>query len=127
MQGAILTSMIIGLLIGSAIGGLILKQFAKNVGKISNATFGNSFLVCLISSAINFSIWFLMGTDAFRMGFAKILVINLFILSATYITFGKFIWKCEWMQSFKANIIWIIVYAIFMGYTLSKFSHLNIP
>jgi len=26
------------------------------------------------------------------------------------------------MQSFKANIIWIIVYAIFMGYTLSKFS-----
>lgn len=122
MQGAILTSMIIGLLIGSAIGGLILWLLAKNVGKISNATFGNSFLVCLISSAINFAIWYLMGTDAFRMGFAGIFVINLIILSAAYIAVGKFIWKCEWMQSVKANIIWIIVYALFMGYTLSKFS-----
>ena len=79
MQGAILTSMIIGLLIGSAIGGLILWLLAKNVGKISNATFGNSFLVCLISSAINFAIWYLMGTDAFRMGFAGIFVINLIL------------------------------------------------
>jgi len=122
MQGAILTSMIIGLLIGSAIGGLILWALAKNVGKISNASFGNSFLVCLISSAINFAIWYLMGADAFRMGFAGIFVINLIILSAAFITVGKFIWKCEWMQSVKANIIWIIVYAVFMGYTLSKFS-----
>ena len=120
MQGAILTSMIIGLLIGSVIGGLILWLLAKNVGKISIATFGNSFLVCLISSSINFAIWYLMGTDAFRMGFAGIFVINLIILSAAYITVGKFIWKCEWMQSVKANIIWIIVYAVFMGYTLSK-------
>ena len=122
MQGAILTSMIIGLLIGSAIGGLILMLLAKNVGKIPNATFGNSFLVCLISSAINFAIWYLMGTDAFRMGFAGIFIINLIILSAAYITVGKYIWKCEWIQSSKANIIWIIVYAVFMGYTLSKFS-----
>ena len=122
MQGAILTSMIIGLLIGSAIGALILWLLAKNVGKISNATFGNSFIVCLISSAINLVIWYLMGADAFRMGFAGIFIINLIILSAAYVTVGKYVWKCEWMQSVKANIIWILVYAIFMGYTLSKFS-----
>jgi hypothetical protein len=122
MQGVILTSMIIGLLIGSAIGGLILWLLAKNIGKISNATFGNSLLVCLIASVINFAIWYLIGIDFFRMGFMGILIINLIILSAAYITVGKFIWKCEWMQSVKANIIWIIVYAIFMGYTLSKFS-----
>jgi hypothetical protein len=122
MQGAILTSMIFGLLIGSALGGLILWLLAKNVGKISNATFGNSFLVCLISSAINFAIWFLMGTDALRMGFMGIFIINLIILSAAYITVGRYVWKCEWMQSVKANIIWILFYAIFMGYTLSKFS-----
>lgn len=122
MQGAILTSMIIGLLIGSAIGGLILWLLAKTVGKISNATFGNSFLVCLISSAINFAIWYLMGTDAFTMGFMGIFVINLIVLSGAYITVGKYIWKCEWMQSVKANMIWIIAYAIFIGYTLSKFS-----
>lgn len=122
MQGAILTSMIIGLLIGSAIGGLILWQLAKNLGKISTASYGNSFLVCLISSAINFSIWFLMGADAFRMGFAGIFVINLIILSTAYITVGKFIWKCNWMQAVKANIVWIVIYAIFMGYSLSKFT-----
>jgi hypothetical protein len=63
-----------------------------------------------------------MGTDAFRIGFGGIFVINLIILSAAYITVGKYTWKCEWMQSVKANIIWIIVYAVFMGYTLSKFS-----
>ena len=122
MQGAILTSMVIGLLIGSAIGGLILWLLARAVGKISNATFGNSFLVCLISSTINFAIWYLMGTDAFRMGFAGIFVVNLIILSVAYITSGKYIWKCEWIQSVKANMIWIIAYAIFMGYTLSQFS-----
>ncbi len=122
MQGAILTLMIISLLIGSVIGGLILWLLAKNVGKVSNATFGNSFLVCLISSAIFLAIMYLMGADAFKMGFAGLFVINLIILSAAYITIGKFIWKCDWMQSVKANIIWIIVYAIFMGYTLSKFS-----
>jgi len=63
-----------------------------------------------------------MGTDAFRMGFAELFVINLIILSAAYITEGKFIWKSEWMQPVKANIIWITAYAIFMGYTLSKFT-----
>lgn len=122
MQGAILTSMMIGLLIGSAIGGLILWLLAKAVGKISNASFGNSFLVCLISSAINFAIWYVMGADALAMGFIGIFVINLIVLSGAYITVGKYIWKCEWMQSVKANMIWIITFAIFMGYTLSKFS-----
>ena len=122
MQGTILISMFIGLLIGSAIGGLILWLLAKNIGKISNASFGNSFLVCLISSATNFAIWYLIGTDSLRMGFVWIFIINLIILSVAYISAGKFIWKCEWMQSVKANIIWIIVYAIFMGYTLSKIS-----
>ena len=63
-----------------------------------------------------------MGADAFRMGFAGIFIINLIILSAAYVTVGKYVWKCEWMQSVKANIIWILVYAFFMGYTLSKFS-----
>ncbi len=121
MQATILISLIIGLFIGSEIGGLILWLLAKNVGKISNATFGNSFLVCLIASTINYTIWYLMGTDAIGMGFMGIFIINLVILSAAYITVGKYIWKCGWKQSIKANIIWILVYAIFMGYSLSKF------
>lgn len=121
MQGVILTSMIFGLLIGSLIGALILWLLAKFIGKISNATFGNSFIVCLISSGINFTLWYLIGTNALKMGFSEIFIVNLIVLSAAYISVGKFIWKCEWMQSFKANIIWIIVYAIIMGLTLSKF------
>ncbi len=121
MQGVILTSMIFGLLIGSLIGALILWLLAKFIGKISNATFGNSFIVCLISSGINFTLWYLIGTNALKMGFSEIFIVNLIVLSAAYILVGKFIWKCEWIQSFKANIIWIIVYAIIMGLTLSKF------
>lgn len=46
------------------------------------------------------------------MRFVGIFVMNLIILSAEYITVGEFIWKCESMQSVKANIVWIIVYAI---------------
>lgn len=119
-MGALIIFMIIGLLIASAIGALILWLLAKNVGKISNANFINSFLVCLISSAINFVIWYMIGLDALRMGFMGMFLINLVILSVAYITVGKFLWKCEWMQSFKANIIWILIYAAYMGYTLSK-------
>jgi len=115
-----LTTIIIGLLIASAIGGIIIWILAKHFGKISNATFANSFLICLISSIINYAIWHLIGSDSFRMGFEGIIVMNLVILSAIYITVGKFIWKCNWFQSIKANLIWIIAYAIFMEYTFSK-------
>lgn len=122
MEGILITSMLIGLAIGSVIGGLILLALAKNLGKISNATFGNSFLVCLISSAINMAIWYAIGLDSLELGFAGMLILNLVILSAAYITVGKMIWKCEWMQSVKANIVWIVLYALYMGYTLNQFS-----
>jgi hypothetical protein len=115
-------ALIILLLIGSLVGGLILWGLAKSVGKISNASFGNSFLICLISSFIIMATFYIMGSEAFKMGFAGIFVINLIILSIIYTTVGKFIWKCKWIQSIKANIIWIIVYAIIMGSILSNFS-----
>lgn len=120
MENTILISMIIGLIVGSVIGGVILLLLAKFVGQISNVTFGNSFLVCFISTILIFFIWYLIGADAFRMGFIGLFFINLLILSASYIIIGKLIWKCDWLQSVKANIIWIIVYAIFLGYGLSK-------
>lgn len=122
MNSTILTSMIFGLIIGSAIGGAILLPLAKNIGKIMNANYLNSFLVCLIASAINFIIWYSLGTDAFRIGFISIFILNLIILSVSYIVIGKYIWKCSWIQSIKGNSIWIIVYAISMGYLLNKIS-----
>ena len=121
MEGMIIGSMLVGLLIGSTIGGLILKSLAKGIGKIDNANFGNSFLISLISGLITFVIWWLIGTSALlEMGLGGIIILNIVMLAVVYITVGKFIWNCEWMQSFKANIIWIVIYAIGMGFMLSK-------
>jgi len=122
MESTIIITMIVGLIIGSAIGGVILMSFAKYVGKVSNAKYGNSFLVCLIASAINYLIWYLVGVDAFKMGFFGIFALNVVMLSVLYIVIGKIVWKCSWGESFMANIIWIVIYAGFMGYGLSQIS-----
>jgi len=122
MESTIITMMIVGLIIGSAIGGVILMSFAKYVGKITNAKYGNSFLICLIATAINYFAWYLIGNDAFKMGFFGIFALNVAMLSILYIVIGKIVWKCTWGESFMANIIWIVMYAGFMGYGLSQLS-----
>ena len=109
------------LLISSVIGGLILLAFAKGVGKINNAKFGNSFLICLISGLITLVIWYSIGFETLAaMGVGGIIVLNIVMLAVVYITVGKFIWKCEWIESIKANIIWIVLYAIVMGFMFSS-------
>lgn len=121
MEGALVGMFLFFSAIGSVFGGIILWLLAKFVGKISNATFGNSFLVCLISSVVYIIILFAIGFAAlFNLGFAGMVILNFIILSAIYITVGKFIWKCEYIQSVKANIIWIAFYAISLGAFLSK-------
>lgn len=122
MNTSVLTPMLIGLIVGSALGGSVLRPLAKNVGKILNATFRNSFLVCLFSTAINLIIWNIFWQDAIKMGFFGLFIMNFIILSISYIVIGKFIWKCSWMQSIKANSIWILLYAFLMGYLLNKVS-----
>jgi len=123
MTGLLVGSMLVGLLIGSLFGGLILMALAKGIGKIITANYGNSFLICLASSLITFLIWWMIGTDALlNLGVSGIIILNIIFLSITYITIGKLIWKCEWIQSVKANVVWIIVYAIGMAYGLSKMS-----
>ena len=109
------------LLISSVIGGLILLALAKGVGKINNAKFGNSFLICLISGLITLVIWYSIGFETLAaMGVGGIIVLNIVMLAVVYITVGKFIWKCEWIESIKANIIWIVLYAIVMGFMFSS-------
>ncbi|MBG0780792.1 MAG: hypothetical protein H0S84_00830 [Bacteroidales bacterium] len=122
MESTIITMMIVGLIVGSAIGGGILMILAKYVGKVSNAKYGNSFMVCLLASAINYFIWYLIGVDAYKMSFFSIFALNVVILSILYIVIGKIVWKCTWRESFMANIIWIVLYAAFMGYGLSQLS-----
>ena len=122
MESTIITMMIVGLIIGSAIGGVLLMSLAKYVAKVTNARYGNSFLICLIASAINFFIWYLIGSDAYKMDFFGIFALNVVMLSVLYIVIGKIIWKCSWRESFMANIIWIVIYAASMGYGLSQLS-----
>jgi len=123
MTGLLIGSILVGLLIGSLLGGLILMALAKGVGKITTANYGNSFIVCLLSGLVTFLIWWIIGAEALlNLGITGIIILNIIFLSITYITIGKLIWKCEWIQSVKANVIWIILYALAMAFVLSKMS-----
>jgi hypothetical protein len=122
----------IGLLVGSVLGGLILWGLARGLGKIPNAGFGNSFLVCLLSTTILIALWTAMWqvlkNDRSFVGMAPdellgmVLVFNLVAYSITFITVGKLVWKCQWLQSLKANILVIIANASLMAWALSKFT-----
>ncbi len=129
IDGAILTFGVISLFISSAIGGIVLLALAKNVGQVANATFKNSFLVCLISSVIILIFWYLMMDNPKAvarffsdggLGLLGVFVFNIITLSAAYIVVGKFVWKCTWLQSVKANIVWIIAYSGLIMYALNK-------
>ena len=120
-MGIIIGMIVCFTLILSVIGAFVLKLSAKSIGKIENAKFGNSFLICLISALIVTAFLSLFGTDSIlAMGFGGIVVLNIITLAVVYTTVGKFIWNCEWMQSVKANILWIILYALIMGIAVSK-------
>ena len=112
------------LIILSAIGAVVLYISAKRIGKIANASYGNSFLICLIAGAICSLILYglaqTMGSGEgmmalAKLGFGGLFLINLIILGGVYITISKNIWKCSWMQSAKANAPWIIFFAIASG------------
>ncbi len=113
---------ILTILIVSVIGALILWLLAKTVGKISNANFLNSWMVVLASSGVYAVIIYLIGVNLLSMGLGASLIINALLSSAAYIIFGKLIWKCSWMESFKANIILIAINLAYSAYTASLFS-----
>jgi len=113
---------ILTILIASVIGALILWLLAKTVGKISNANFLNSWMVVLASSGVYAVIIYLIGVNLLSMGLGASLIINALLSSAAYIIFGKLIWKCSWMESFKANIILIAINLAYSAYTANLFS-----
>lgn len=114
----------VGLVIGSLIGAPILKPMAKHIGKVPNAKFGNSFLVCLAASTINMTTWYFLGEESIlkimEWSFFGVFILNLVFTSLLFIIAGKLIWNCSWMQSLKSNIVWIILYASMIGYGLMK-------
>ncbi len=115
MNDAIIIFMIIGLVIGSLIGGLILRLLAKYIGKVERVKYWNSVLISFLSSIIYLIVTYSLGTDILKMGIEGMIIYNLIFLSVLYISFGKMIWKCTWLQSFKSNIIWILVYTVTMA------------
>jgi hypothetical protein len=115
---------IIILLIESAIGTLVLWLLAKKVGKLSNASFLNSWLV-VIASYVNYGLFiYFFGINLVSKSPALVSIIAYtIIISASYITFGKLIWKCSWSDSLKANIIWIAFLSIKIAL---KIEHINL-
>ena len=110
---------IILFLIGSVIGALILWLLAKSVGKVANANFLNSWMVILASSGVCALLIYLIGSNLVSLGAGGMVAVYIILLSSAYITFGKLIWKCSWMESFKANIIWIALTAAFMTFAMN--------
>ena len=110
---------IILFLIGSVIGALILWLLAKSVGKVANANFLNSWMVILASSGVCALLIYLIGSNLVSLGAGGMVALYIILLSSAYITFGKLIWKCSWMESFKANIIWIALTAAFMTFAMN--------
>jgi len=110
-------------LIASVIGALTLRPMARQIGNIPTANFRNSFLVVLISGLAVLGTWPVIGIDPknpadFSLG--TLAVEYLVILAATYIVVGKMIWKCTWIQSVKANAVWIVVFALVMSFLMYK-------
>ena len=116
---------IIVFLIVSIIGALILWLLAKSVGKISNAGFLNSWLVILTTSAVVSLVIKLIGLAIFSNGLTMAILTYGAILAAAYITFGKLIWKSTWMQSFKANLVWILMTVAAMAYIVIALSKMD--
>jgi hypothetical protein len=112
-------------LIVSIIGALILWLLAKSVGKISNAGFFNSWLVILTTSAVVSLVIKLIGLAIFSNGLTMAILTYGAILAAAYITFGKLIWKSTWMQSFKANLVWILMTVAAMAYIMIALSKID--
>lgn len=108
--------------LGSVLGALVLWPMAKWVGRIPRASFGNSFIVCLLSSSVVLGIWYGLGEDALRFGIGGLLLLNVGLLAATYIPIGKMIWRTSWVGSLKANTIWLLLAGGLTGYVLSRLS-----
>jgi hypothetical protein len=124
MTAAILIALISVLLI-SIPGALLLRGLARWLGKIENASFINSYTVCLVGSALMLLVWWgLTAADMVSLKFATLLVESLVVTAAAYITAGKLVWRCSWLQSVKANSPWIVLYAGFMAFMFNKFSSL---
>jgi hypothetical protein len=108
-------------LVLSVFGALVLHICAKYIARINSATFKQSFLVCLLSTVVIAVIWWVVGPmTLMSWGIVGIILFNLVVQAGVYIFVGKALWKCSWIESSKANALWIIVMAGTSAWTLGQ-------
>ncbi|HPE99882.1 MAG: hypothetical protein AB7V36_04520 [Bacteroidales bacterium] len=120
MEGAIITTFIIMLLVSAAIGGLILWGLARGLAKIETAKYLNSALICLISSAVVYLVLLVFDKQLAELGLTMLSLFALVLSAIVYITVGKMIWKCSWGKSFLANIVWILINTALIYWSTSQ-------
>ncbi|WP_299057114.1 hypothetical protein [uncultured Polaribacter sp.] len=122
MEGMIIT---MALFIGVPVlvsGAFILKFLARKVGKIENANFKNSLLVEIAAGVLVAIIISPIGfEELMELGVIGSILVYIFLLTIAYTLMGKLIWKSSFIQSFKANIIWILVLSIIISIVISTF------
>ncbi len=103
-------------------GAFILKFLARKVGEIENANFKNSLLVEIAAGVLVAIIISPIGfEELMELGVIGSILAYIFLLTIAYTLMGKLIWKCSFIQSFKANIIWILVLSIIISIVISTF------
>ncbi|WP_299057150.1 hypothetical protein [uncultured Polaribacter sp.] len=122
MEGMIITmALFIGVPVLVA-GAFILKFLARKVGEIENANFKNSLLVEIAAGVLVAIIISPIGfEELMELGVIGSILAYIFLLTIAYTLMGKLIWKCSFIQSFKANIIWILVLSIIISIVISTF------
>ena len=122
MEGMIIA---MALLIGVPVlvaGAFFLKFLARKVGKIENANFKNSLLVEIAAGVLVQIIISPIGfEELMELGVIGSILAYILVLTIAYTLMGKLIWKSTFIQSFKANIIWILILSIIISIVVSKF------
>jgi len=122
MEGMIIT---MALLIGVPVlvaGAFILKFLARKVGKIENANFKNSLLVEIAAGVLATIMLSPIGfEELMELGVIGSILAYILVLTIAYTLMGKLIWKSTFIQSFKANIVWILILSILISIVVSKF------
>ena len=122
MEGMIITmALFIGVPLLVA-GAFILKFLARKVGKIENANFKNSLLVEIAAGVLATIMLSPIGfEELMELGVIGSILAYILVLTIAYTLMGKLIWKSTFIQSFKANIVWILILSILISIVVSKF------
>jgi len=122
MEGMIITmALFIGVPVIVA-GAFILKFLARKVGKIENANFKNSLLVEIAAGVLVTIMISPIGfEELMELGVIGSILAYILVLTIAYTLMGKLIWKSTFIQSFKANIVWILILSILISIVVSKF------